>query len=74
MSTLALVLHMPPYVNFAATLGLRLQFAFASLSCLSMPLFHFGRTIDSQLLSCVLVPVDLSTQLGWGCIWPPLWF
>jgi hypothetical protein len=74
LSTLALVFQMPPYVGFATTLGLWLRYAFASLSCLSMPLFHFGRTTDSELLSCVLVPANLLTQLWWGCIWPPLWF
>jgi hypothetical protein len=73
-STLALVFQMPPYVGYAATLGLRLLFAFASLSCPSMLSFHFGKTTDSQLLSCVLVPANILTQLWWGCIWPSLWF
>jgi hypothetical protein len=74
LPTLALVFWMPPYLGFIATLGLELRFGFASLSCLSMLLFHYGRTADSRLLSCVLVLVNLSTQLQWGCKWPLLCF
>jgi hypothetical protein len=74
LSTLVLVFRMPPYVGFTATLDLRLRFAFASLSCLSMLFFHFGKTTNSQTLSCVLVPANLSIQLRWGYRWPLLWF
>jgi hypothetical protein len=68
------VFHMPPCVGFATTLRPRDRFAFAWLSCLSMLSFHFGRIVSSRLLSYVLVPASLLTQLRWGCIWPPFLF
>jgi hypothetical protein len=68
------VFQMPPYVGFVTTLGLRLRFAFAPLSCLSMLSFHFGRIADSRLLSFVLVLASLLIHLQWGYIWSPLLF
>jgi hypothetical protein len=46
-------------VGFATTLGLQLQYAFASLCCLSMLSCHSGRIAGSRLLSCALVLVGL---------------
>jgi hypothetical protein len=68
------VVQTHPCVGFTTTLSLRLQFPFASLSCLSMLSFHSGRTAGSRLLSSILVPASFLTQLRWGCIWPLLLF
>jgi hypothetical protein len=46
-------------MGFAATPNPQLRCALALLSCLSMLLFHSGRTVDSQLLSCALALTNL---------------